>query len=918
MSLDWSRELIIVIDESRDLAERLNQGLTSAHLLLCLFTLKNRASVFLSDHQVTADRLLEQLAKRPREKHDTWDRIMRRAEDVAVVSGGNALTSLHVLVALCSFVDSAAYQLMSKLNLDMATIRNTALSYLTSHPDEPRAHAPSDSQHDSGRITTFAPRQRYEPRTSTSPMAVVTSATYVQEPEAEHESDEPHHEPERADKRARGAREPGDVRRRRRREAAARNNEPAQRQTEHPAQRQSGATRSLAARLHARKKERADKRARPKPSRPNAPLPPTVRRAQPAQKPDETPAPEHRVDRRDLVLDEQEFPLLNKLGRNLTLLAFDNDLDDVVGRDDELEQLVDILNKRRSNNPVLVGDPGVGKTAIVEGLARMICGHAERDVVPGLEGKIVVELEASKVVSGTGLRGSFSDRLQKLKAEVARAEGRVVVFLDELHHWIGMGAGGDSAADGAGELKTALARGEFPCIGATTFDEYRKFIESDAAFARRFQHVRVDEPTPDAAVTILRGIQPQYEAHHQVEYDDDAIEAAVRLSHRYLADRRLPDKAISALDLAGSRARRIGVARVSRPLVATVIGEEAGISPDKLLMADRERFLNLEEQLMQRVVGHQTVIERVSHVLRRNYAGFVSGRPIGSFLFLGSTGVGKTEFARALAQVLFQDDSAMVRIDMSEYLESHSVSRLIGSPPGYVGHDAGGQLTEAIRRKPYQLILLDEIEKAHPDVLNLLIQLLDEGRLTDSRGRTVDFSNTVVILTSNLGADAALGNDVSRRVGFGASSDEPAPTANRAAEAAKSHFRPELWNRIDEVLVFEPLSRDEVARIARLQLTRSSRRLLEERRIAFSFAPEVIDFLIESGGYDRELGARPMRRTLERLVEVPIADLILRGDISPPAELEVFVEDGAIGVRELSADGDEECATIPNPVASSG
>jgi len=890
MSLPPSRELNVVLDESRDVADRLDQPLTSAHLLLCLFTLKNRASMFLSDQQVTADRLLDQLRSRPDEAPGTWDRILRRAHDVATVARSETISSLHLLVALCSFVDSAAYQLMARLDLDMGTIRNTALSYLTAAAAE-EVDEPADEPVTSLPAAVSAPPQTHAVGAPAMPGPV--AKTRVDAPHDDEYDDD-------AEPLARGIREPDDVRRSRRRRAA-------------------DTRRRLADRLHratggsgAANPTPSGRTPRVEPS--NLPLPPTVVRARGREQDDATPAKDRtaipsarrerprRVLRHQLVLREHQFPLLAKLGRNLTLLAFDGQIDDVIGRDDEIDQLVDILNKRRANNPVLVGEPGVGKTAVVEGLAHRIVGTGDADPPSGLDGRILVELEASRVVSGTGLRGSFAERMQGLKAEVARAGGRVVLFLDELHHWIGMGASGDGAADGAGELKTALARGEFPCVGATTFDEYRKFIETDPAFERRFQQVRVEEPSVDDATRILEGVRERYEAHHGVRFEPAAIGAAVRLSHRYLPDRRLPDKAISILDLAGSRARRIGANAVATPLVTTLVAEQAGLSPERLLMADRERFLDMEARLMQRIVGHRDAIERVAQVLRRNYAGFVSGRPIGSFLFLGPTGVGKTEFARALTALLFDDDDAMVRLDMSEFMESHSVARLIGSPPGYVGHDAGGQLTEAIRRRPYQLVLLDEVEKAHPDVLNVLIQLLDEGRLTDSRGRTVDFSNTVVVMTSNLGADESFSGG-ERRVGFGAQARAELDRTDAVRAAARRHFRPELWNRIDEALVFEPLDRDAVARIARLQLTRSSERLLEERGIAYHCAPEVIDLLIERGGYDPELGARPMRRTIERLVEAPIADLILRGDVEAPAELELTVDADAIVIRPMGDAG---------------
>ncbi len=870
MDYAWSDELALVVNESRDIAEKLGHEHTSAHLLLCLFMVENRASAFLSDHEVTAELLMGQLSRAPKENVRAMDRIMDRASDTAITTHSPHVSSLHCLIAILSIVDSAAYRMVSSLDLDIGTIRSRATAHLR-EPVAPWDDGPAEAPSRADMVSVNVPRSLPAAMPQPARGATATLETEVEERE-----------------RADGIREPDDVRRERRRRAQehrrpARPRRPSRKDT----------TKDLAKRLF-------DNGGRPALVAPSTlPLPPSVRRSsETGEFAAVTKKPKKKaLKRQHLVLKEREFPLLSKLGRNLTLRAFDGELDEVVGRSEEIEKLVDILNKRRSNNPVLVGEAGVGKTSVVEGLAQRLVGAYGHEPPPGLAGRIVIELEATKVVSGTGLRGSFSERIQKIKAEVARARGQVVLFLDELHHWMGMG-GGDGAADGAGELKTALARGEFPCVGATTFDEFHRFVESDPAFARRFQKVRVDEPSVDDAVRILTGVKSTYQNHHQVEFEDDAIEAAVRLSHRYLPDRRLPDKAIGVLDLAGSRARRTSTKLVDRALVATVLAEQAGVSVDKLLLSDRERFVGLGDRLAEHIIGHSEVVETVAHALRRNYAGFVSGRPIGTFLFLGPTGVGKTEFAKAIARVLFEDEGAMVRMDMTEFMEAHSVARLIGSPPGYVGHESGGQLTESIRRKPYQLVLFDEIEKAHPDVLNILIQLLDEGRLTDSRGRTVDFSNTVVVMTSNLGAEAAIGSNRTRRVGFGASassaSNVSVETTDAVRESAKGHFRPELWNRIQERLVFLPLQEAEVARIAEMQLRDSSKRLATERRISFSWTTEVIAHLINNGGFDPEMGARPMRRTIERLVESAIADLILTGEAQAGAHIDVVLEDGRV------------------------
>ena len=871
MDYAWSDELACVVNESRDVADKLGHRHTSAHVLLCLFMVENRASAFLSDHEVTIERLMAHLRRPPDESRQAFERILNRASDTAITSRSPHVSSLHCLVALLSEVDSAAYRLVSALDLDIGTIRSQALAHIREPVETWGQHSGTDGDTDGDTVSVNA--SRASPAVLPTPARSASVTTAIRDSETK-ESDE----------HADGIREPDDVRRERRRRAQ---------ESRHPARpsrpSRQGTARDLAHRLF----ESGERPTLVAPS--NLPLPPSVRRGSETGEFTAVVPTKKALKRQHLVLKERDFPLLSKLGRNLTLRAFDGDLDEVVGRADEIDQLVDILNKRRSNNPVLVGEAGVGKTSVVEGLAQRLVGAFGHEPPPGLAGRIVIELEATKVVSGTGLRGSFSERVQKLKAEVARARGQVVLFLDELHHWMGMG-GGDGASDGAGELKTALARGEFPCIGATTFDEFHRFVESDPAFARRFQKVRVDEPSVDEAIRILTGVKTTYQSHHNVRFADDAIDAAVRMSHRYLPDRRLPDKAIGLLDLAGSRARRTGQEEVDRALVATVLAEQAGVSIDKLLLSDRQRFVGLAGRLGEHIVGHEDVVERVAHALRRNYAGFVSGRPIGTFLFLGPTGVGKTEFAKAIARVLFEDEGALVRMDMTEFMEAHSVARLIGSPPGYVGHEAGGQLTESVRRTPYQLVLFDEIEKAHPDVLNLLIQLLDEGRLTDSRGRTVDFSNTVVVMTSNLGAEAAVGATRSRRVGFGAASEAETQqdTVDAVLDEARTHFRPELWNRIQERLVFMPLGEDEVARIAEMQLQDSNRRLSTERRISFSWSTDVIRFLIENGGFDPEMGARPMRRTIERLIESAIADRILMGEAVEGSHLDVDVVDGTI------------------------
>ncbi|MET0793359.1 MAG: ATP-dependent Clp protease ATP-binding subunit, partial [Polyangiaceae bacterium] len=490
-------------------------------------------------------------------------------------------------------------------------------------------------------------------------------------------------------------------------------------------------------------------------------------------------------------LDPQKFPTLTSLGRNLTLAAARGELDPVVGRDAVIEQALDVLAKREGNNPCLVGIAGVGKTSIVRGLAQRIA--AAEDVL-SLDDRVIVQIPVSELVAGTGVRGALASRIGALRKEVLAAKGRVVLFFDEIHQLFV----GEAAEEIASELKLAFSRGELPCIGATTPEDFQKALAADAGLARRFSLVEVEQPSREDAYLIVDALKPRLEAHHRVRYQTEALALGVGWSVRYLPGRALPDKAVSILDLAGARTRRRGKTEVTAESVAEVVAELADMPVDRLLEADGDRMLRLEEILSERVVGHGDQIRRIARILRRNAAGLGSRRPIGTFLLLGPTGVGKTESAKAIAEVLFHCDTAMTRVDLSEFSEPHAIARLIGAPPGYVGHEAGGQLTEAVRRRPYQVILLDELEKAHPDVLTSFLAVFDEGRLTDGRGRTVDFTNTVILMTSNLGAEES-GSSPRRRVGFGNEAQDRADLEQRVVAAARSALAPELYNRIDEV-----------------------------------------------------------------------------------------------------------------------
>lgn len=595
------------------------------------------------------------------------------------------------------------------------------------------------------------------------------------------------------------------------------------------------------------------------------------------------------------TLTPEEFPYLASLGRNLTELAAAGRIDPVIGRTREIDETLDVLGKRRSNNPVLVGEPGVGKTAVVEGLALELVEKA----LGNKPDRIIVELDVAGLVAGTQLRGSLSEKLNGIKDEVRRANGRVVVFIDEIHMLVGAGQTGEGAQDAGNELKAALARGEFPCIGATTHAEFQKYFTQDPALERRFVPIRVDEPTVDEAIEILRGVADRYAQHHGVAYEEEAIVAAAQLSARYVRDRALPDKAVAVLDFAGSRAARARAKAVTRAEVAKAVARMARIPEERLLTNDADRILNLEASLKERVVGHTAVIERVARAVRRNFAGFSGQRPLASFIFLGPTGVGKTELARGLAEVVFGGPEALVRVDMSEFSEGHSVAKLVGAPPGYVGFGEGGQLTEAVRRRPACVVLLDEIEKAHRDSQQLVLQMLDEGHLTDGRGRRVDFTSAIVVMTSNLGAEA-FDAKATRTVGFGTQAASSEDRTEKALAIARDAFPPELWNRIEDRLVFEPLGRADLHKIARHLAAKSSARIQEEKRISFELDDTAIDFLLEHGGYDVTLGARPMRQAIAKLVEGPLAEKILRGEVQSGDRIRALVRARKLDFEHLT------------------
>ncbi len=585
----------------------------------------------------------------------------------------------------------------------------------------------------------------------------------------------------------------------------------------------------------------------------------------------------------DVTLDPNHFPILSEIGHNLATAALENTFDDIVPRPAVMEQIAEVLHKKRANCPCIVGPSGVGKTSLIEKLAETSVKGSDQD----LRGKIIMEIRTSALLSGTGTRGSLAERISKIEKETLSSNGKIILFFDEFSALLTSNDGLEAVQ----ELKTVLGKGKIQCIVSATQEEYVKYIESDLTFSRRFTKIELPEPNEQEAHLMLQVAARSYGFHHKVEYDQESLLTAIRLSMRYLHGSAMPDKAIALLDTAGARVRRRGDATVTLYDIANAAAEQIGISPERLTASDHERLLKVEEALGESVIGHTHVLQAIGETLRRNAAGFRSGRPIGSFLFLGPTGVGKTETAKTLGEYLFPDKGAFIRFDMSEFGEGHAAARLVGAPPGYLGHEEGGQLTEAVRRRPYSLVLFDEIEKAHIDVLQLLLQILDDGRLTDGMGRTVSFENTIVIMTSNLGSNL---RKYKRHVGFGASRniEEVKDISSDVLSTVQASLPPELWNRMDELLVFEPLQKQEVTAIAELMLKRAGRQLLKENNIVFEIDNKLPECLAESGGFDPEFGARPMRRTVQRLVEGPIAKLILEGKATNGDVIFGYVENG--------------------------
>ncbi len=829
-------ELANLRKQAEALAKQRKEPVTSAHLLASIAGTPTAARELLAERRLTPEAILAKASELAEELPDPVRQILQRSREIGANMGSDITTEEHVLLALLNERRGAAQRTITALGVDIGRLRSASMNVALGVIRRRRIVGQPAAVETSRARTAPAPRTPAG-AAATRPRKPSGVAIPLIDPE-----------------------------------------------TARALPRRPGRT-PVTPEVKTETTPAAPPLATPSNSSTPSAIPPIAVRPRPVPS---SKGPALAAAQR-FILDPKQHPQLTRIGVNLTAAAARGELDPVIGREAEVERALDVLAKRHGNNPVLVGRAGVGKTSVVRGLAQRIAAGVSTDA---LDDRIIIELSVPELIAGTGLRGALVERLAEIRKEVAATRGRVVLFFDDIHQLFL----GDAAEELAGDLKLALARGELPCIGTSTHEDYARAIDSDAAIARRFTPVEVEEPSPADAFLILDATAQQLAEHHQVRFGEAALAQSVAWSVRYLPGKALPDKAISVVDLAGARARRRGEAEVSAEVIAEVIAELADMPIERLLETDIDRMIELEERLASRVVGHEEQIHRIARILRRNTAGLGGDRPLGSFLLLGPTGVGKTETAKAIAQVMFHTEQAMTRIDLAEYGEQHAVARLIGAPPGYVGHEAGGQLTEAVRRRPYQVVLLDEIEKAHPDVLISFLALLDEGRLTDGRGRTVDFTNTVILMTSNLGADVS-GARRSRRVGFGAT-DEPrrADVQHDVIEVARAKLAPELYNRIDEVLVFAPLSREEVRTITRRLLAGLGTRLNEQRGVRLQVDDAALDELLEAGGYDPTLGARPMKRAIARLVEAPIADRLLKGELTTGDVVWLTVDDQGLSV----------------------
>jgi ATP-dependent Clp protease ATP-binding subunit ClpC len=839
-----SREVRTILAQADMVARATGRPTTSVHYLVATYLVECQARELLAETGVDDARVLDTYEKM-QEREDSAEAlkdIHRQAEQLAESTGSLEVTSTILLASMLRVRHALASRVLDRAGVNLPGLRARVIGQVTLQNDRattgsrPAVRMPDDR----GPSRTDLPSLR-EGRVSTSRLEA------VQAPRAE-----PHPDP--------------------------------------------GPTR----RLPVPSIDQVQARAEPTP-RPQAQQVP-VQTAQPQREtPQPRPPAKPKKDDPGAVreLDPAKYPALNELGRNLTAAALRGEIDPIVGRDDIIDAVIDILLMKQVNNPCLIGEAGVGKTAIAEGLALKLVSHPE--LYGRLGTAVLVEIQVSSLLAGTALRGAFSERMRKLRDEVAKADGQVIVFMDEIHTIMGAGTG-DGPMDAANDLKSALSRGKFPLIGATTRAEYERHILKDPAMERRFQVVPVPEPTVPEAVTILAGVAPIYARHHEIRYSHDAIQSAVHLSKRFITDQCLPHKAIAVLDRAGAQAKRAGRPMVMADDVARAVHVLTGVPMERLLADERGRIRDLAGDLQARIVGHDPAMQRVARRIQRNYAGFSGERPVASFLFVGAPGSGKTETARAVAETLFIHGDALVRFDMTEYAEPHTVSRLVGSPPGYVGHGQQGLLAQALQKRPYRVLLFDEVDRAAPEVLALLLQLLDAGHVTDHHGHLIDVRNCIVIMTSNLGAELLVAGVKRRPIGFG-SVDAPLPEGpvgdpleQLVLDRAKASLPAEFWSRIDDVIVFRPLTLPAARLVVERALQTSAQRLYEARLIRYTADASVIDLILQNG-LDPSLGVRPLRSRIEALVEAFVTDCILDGRLQPGSDALLTVEAGSVVLR---------------------